>query len=545
MEQAKEDVLSATQQANEMFRELRMTVPPLLANYLSQQRWFGGKARQIRSAEIADLIPLGNTRFERFILLVRVAYTNGPSEMYMLPLVCSQEPPDESAAMGLKVHSALRGGDLHLRNALTDDEFLRLLLATIEQQAVIRGSEGEIRSKRTGVFQVLCGDSTASLQPKALKAEQSNSSIVYGDRVILKFFRRIEEGDNPDLEIGRFLTERRNFPNIPAVAGWLDYKRQDDRPMCMGILQSFVPNLGDAWQFTLNTLSDFWKRAKTYSDGHVEPPAQEKNPAAYTQNLPAPILDHIRPYLDAVQLLGRRTAELHLAFASDPSDPAFAPDPFTAPFQKEFKETLRALTETNFALLRLKLPELAPELRDKAKDLAARQGEILQRYDHVLANPIQSMRTRIHGDYHLGQVLYTGSDFVIIDFEGEPARPISERRIKRSPLQDVAGMLRSFHYAAFSFHLASREDVSASENQDFDVKRWAEGWYACVADRFLSAYFENASGACFVPPNHDERSALLRLHLFEKAVYELGYELNNRPTWVAIPLIGISQLLAA
>jgi maltose alpha-D-glucosyltransferase/alpha-amylase len=177
--------------------------------------------------------------------------------------------------------------------------------------------------------------------------------------------------------------------------------------------------------------------------------------------------------------------------------------------------------------------------------LTARQGEIFERYESALGSPIHAMRTRVHGDYHLGQVLYTGSDFVIIDFEGEPARPISERRIKRSPLQDVAGMLRSFHYAAFSFQLAPPDEMAASEMDNDDVSRWAERWYACVADRFLSAYFENVEGACFIPPNRDELSALLQLHLLEKAVYELGYELNNRPAWIAIPLAGISQLLTS
>ena len=534
--------MTATPQLNELFLELRMTLPGLLGGYLSEQRWFGGKARQIRSAEIADLVPFGNIRFERIILLVRVAYTRGPSETYVLPLVCSQKPTDEGATTGLKVQSPVRGNYLHLHSALTDEEFLHSLLEAIEQKATFAGSEGEIQAEHTSAFHILRGESTVALQPKSIKAEQSNSSIIYGDRVILKFFRRLEEGENPDLEIGRFLTERKNFPNIPAVAGWLDYKCNDDSKMCMGILQAFVPNVGDAWQFTLNALSDFWKQARSYYDGHPEPLIQQEKPAAYTQSLPAPILDHIRPYLDAVQLLGKRTAELHLALASEPSDPAFAPEPFTAAFQRDFKEMLCTLTEWNLALLGMKLQELPPELRDKANDLVARQSEILQRYDEVLANPIQSMRTRIHGDYHLGQVLYTGSDFVIIDFEGEPARPMSERRVKRSPLQDVAGMLRSFHYAAFSFQLTS-QDATASENKNVEVKRWAEEWYACVADRFLSAYFENASGARFIPPTRHERSALLRLHLLEKAVYELGYELNNRPTWVGIPLAGISQLL--
>ena len=538
--------MSASHRAKETYHELRVTLPPLLARHLADQRWFGGKARQIRSAEITDLVPLGSTRFETFVLLVRVEYTTGPGEMYLLPLICAPEPTADSAATGLKVHSSARGTDLHLRNALTDDEFLGSLLETIEQKAVVHGFEGEIRAAYTNVFHVLRGPSAGVLQPRPIKAEQSNSSIIFGDRLILKFFRRLEEGENPDLEIGRFLTEKKSFPHIPAVAGWLDYKGQDEREMCVGILQAFVPNVGDAWQFTLNALSCFWKEAKKYPQGDLGRVPQHDRPVAtHLQNLPAPVLDCIHPYLDAVHLLGKRTAELHLALASEASDPVFAPEPYTAPFQQAFNETLHALTERNLALLERKLHELAPELREQANDLIARKREIFERYDAALASPIRAMRTRIHGDYHLGQVLYTGSDFVIIDFEGEPARPIAERRVKRSPLQDVAGMLRSFHYAAFSFELAKLDAMTAAGMKNDDVRMWAERWYACVADRFLSAYFLDVGGACFIPPDRHELSALLQLHLFEKAVYELGYELNNRPAWIAIPLAGISQLLAS
>ena len=363
----------------------------------------------------------------------------------------------------------------------------------------------------------------------------------------MKFFRRSAEGENPDLEIGRFLTEEKDFPHIPAVAGWIEYKGKDDREMSLGILQEFVPNVGDAWQFTLKALSSFWKEAEKYSEA-VHPGAmiQNQGPGADDrQSLPTHVLDSINPYLATVELLGKRTAELHLALASEPIDPAFAPEKYTEQFQREVKEALQTLAERNFALLAMKLQELPAELRGKVNDLIARKGEILQRYDAALGSPIQAMRTRIHGDYHLGQVLYTGSDFAIIDFEGEPARPLSERRIKRSPLQDVAGMLRSFHYAAFSFHLASSDSATAEEIKSYDVKPWAERWYGRVTDRFLNAYFENVAGASFIPPDPDELSALLRLHLLEKAVYELGYELNNRPAWVAIPLEGISQLLTS
>jgi maltose alpha-D-glucosyltransferase / alpha-amylase len=536
--------MSAPHRAMEIYQELQAALPALLPGYLATQRWFGGKARQIRSAEIADIVPWTKTHFEAFVLLVRLEYTTGPGEMYVLPLICTEEPMAESASSGLQVHSGARGTDLHLRNALTDEEFLRSLLDAIEKKSAFSGSTGEIHACSTSVFPALCGTTPSVLPPRPIKAEQSNSSIVYGDRAVLKFFRRTAEGENPDLEIGRFLTEEKAFPHIPAVAGWIAYKGQDDSEMSLGILQAFVPNVGDAWQFTLQALSSFWKEAEKYSELHPGAMLQNQGPVADDrQNLPAPIVQHIRPYLDAVSQLGKRTAELHLALGAESTDPRFVPEPYTLSFQREFKEALQALTERNFALLAMKLKELPGELRDQANDLIARQDEILRGYDRVLGNPIRAMRTRIHGDYHLGQVLYTGSDFVIIDFEGEPARPLPERRTKRSPLQDVAGMLRSFHYAAFSFHLAAPGGATAEEIKSYDVRPWAERWYACVAQRFLNAYFENVVGAAFIPPDRDELFSLLRLHLLEKAVYEVGYELNNRPAWVAIPLEGISQLL--
>jgi maltose alpha-D-glucosyltransferase / alpha-amylase len=539
-------VMNAPHRAKEIYQELRTALPPLLPGYLATQRWFGGKARQIRSTEITAIVPLTKTRFEALVLLVSIEYATGPGETYVLPLICAEEPTEESAATGLKVHSAARATDLHLRNALTDDEFLRSLLDAIEKKSAFRGSGGEIRASCTSAFPALRGTAASVLQPRPIKAEQSNSSIIYGDRAILKFFRRTAEGENPDLEIGRFLTEERGFPHIPAVAGWIEYKGEDDRQMSLGILQAFVPNAGDAWQFTLKALSSFWKEAEKYSELHPGAMLQNQGPVADDkQNLPAPIISHISQYLDTVSRLGKRTAELHLALGAESTDPRFVPEPYTASFQRECKEALQTLVERNFALLAMKLQKLPAELRDKANDLIARQDEILRRYARVLGNPIRAMRTRIHGDYHLGQVLYTGSDFVIIDFEGEPGRPIAERRIKRSPLQDVAGMLRSFHYAAFSFHLASPDGATAEEIQTYDVRPWAERWYACVSERFLNAYFENVVGASFIPPDHDELFSLLRLHLLEKAVYELGYELNNRPAWVAIPLEGISQLLTS
>jgi maltose alpha-D-glucosyltransferase/alpha-amylase len=232
---------------------------------------------------------------------------------------------------------------------------------------------------------------------------------------------------------------------------------------------------------------------------------------------------------------------MHLALASDASDPAFAPEPFTMDSQQALEQSMNRLLVRVFSLLRDKLKYLPNEWRGNAEKLAERESEIAARFNAALREPIRAMRTRIHGDYHLGQVLRTESDFVIIDFEGEPARSIEERRVKRSPLQDVAGMLRSFHYAAFAPLLG--EDRAHGD----DVTRmgvWAEAWNSWVADRYLAKYFATAKDASYLPATQAEVQTVLELHLLEKAIYELGYELNNRPTWVGIPLQGIGKLLS-
>jgi maltose alpha-D-glucosyltransferase/alpha-amylase len=231
---------------------------------------------------------------------------------------------------------------------------------------------------------------------------------------------------------------------------------------------------------------------------------------------------------------------MHLALASESHDPAFAPETFDMEFQGALAQSILGLMARVFGLLRNKLSTLPEEWRAKANEVSGQEQSIASQFHSALRQPIHAMRTRIHGDYHLGQVLRSGSDFVIIDFEGEPARPIAERRIKRSPLQDVAGMLRSFHYAAFAPILG--EDKMKTEDAG-TMSRWAESWNRWVTDRFLSTYFQTARTGSFLPQTEEETKTILRLHLLEKAIYELGYELNNRPTWVGIPLQGISNLL--
>jgi maltose alpha-D-glucosyltransferase/alpha-amylase len=540
-----------------LYEGLRRAVPEQLAAYLLKQRWFGGKARQIRSTELIDLIPVQAGPVEAFVLLARVEYDSGPGDTYVLPLISASASGDQSAnqsADGPAVLNIRRRDDdtrgAVLTDALRSVGFLSGLLDAIEAKLTFTGTRGRIFAASTHVFQDIRASSSDVLRPRVLKGEQSNSSIAYGDRFILKLFRRVEEGVNPDLEIGRFLTEKTRFANVAPVAGSLEYRAEGAGPITLGILQRFVPNEGDAWRFALKSLETFWEQAAKHSSPPQAITQAAANPvAAYESDLPPLASELIGPYLEKVELLGKRTAQLHLALASDPADSAFAPEAFTPSFQREVANAARELAVRNLALLRQKADDLPPDASGLATEVLGRETEILEKFDTLTTAPARGARIRIHGDYHLGQVLYTGSDFVIIDFEGEPARPLAERRARRSALQDVASMVRSFHYAAFAHLLGAAGDsatsvVNAATDRMENPAVWAENWYAWAASHFLASYFDAARSGSFLPPSREEISAVLHMHLLEKAVYELGYELNNRPSWAGIPLAGISQLLA-
>jgi trehalose synthase-fused probable maltokinase len=530
--------LDRTSLLTEKLTRLQIALPALLAEFLHDKRWFGGKARPIGSIEIADLIPVELSGVSSVFVFARIAYQSGPPETYVLPLYADAGLQDsrKAARDGTSVQ-------LPLSDALQDQFTLRGLYDAIEHKSVLRGLRGEIRALQTSSFSEISLPPGDVSKPKVITGEQSNSSSIFGDRSILKIFRRVQEGVNPELEVGRFLTERANFPNAAPVGGWLEYVTSDGTAMTLGVLQGYVPNDGDAWQYSLKSLSLFWRHASAHLQKIVEHNGSAKNVNRPADQIPAITYELCGPYLDAMALLGQRTAELHDALASDKSDPAFAPEPFSAAFQKKTQDALSANAIDAFALLRSQHLNLPGELRHRAENVLGKEQEVLEIIRHTLSRPLSGLRTRIHGDYHLGQVLYATGDFVIIDFEGEPGRPISDRVVKRSALQDVAGMLRSFHYAAFASLLAPVRGADVPEGDKSQLAVVAESWSRWVSTQFLSAYFESAGSADFLPKDRQEISSLLRLHLLAKALFELSYELNNRPEWVKIPLVGILRLL--
>ena len=392
----------------------------------------------------------------------------------------------------------------------------------------------------TKAFKTLAGAAALALKPQPMQAEQSNTSVIFGDRLFFKLFRRPEEGVNPDLEIGRFLTERAAFPHVPQVAGALEYRRGKGEPMTIAIAQQLVPNSGDAWHYTLDSLGRFFEEAIVRHPEITDPPVPEGLGLFQAARMEPPPLarETMADYLDRARLLGRRTAELHLALSSDSEDPAFAPEPITPFYQRSLYQTMRSITVQNFRLLR-NLGHQIPE----AVQILDLEGDVVRRLQRVLEPKINASRIRIHGDYHLGQVLYTGKDFVIIDFEGEPARPLSERRLKRSPLHDIAGMIRSFHYATQSI-LRRFEAISGHPPEELmALDQWLRFWYIWVSVTFLQAYREHLEPANIIPASADDLRVLLDAYLIDKALYEIGYELNNRPDWVRVPLRGMLSLV--
>jgi maltose alpha-D-glucosyltransferase/alpha-amylase len=519
-----------------------------LPEFLLAQRWFGGKNRVIQSVEIADFIPIPLPGEAAAIFLARVRYQSGQDETYSVPLL---EQEDSGAAgagpggTGLPQLQVLGpDGKTHLlRDALRDQTFLETLLDAIARRRRFPSSRGEWVGLPTGSFETLRQASGGRLEPSVMKAEQSNTSILYGRCFMLKFFRRIEEGVNPDFELGEFLSERAGFRHIPPVAGSFEYRHDSAEPATAGILQGFVKNRGDGWEQTLKEVSGYYDRAE--SRDFSPPPEQVPGRTLLEEadNPPSTLaVELLGEYRSAARLLGQRTAELHLALASDSADPEFSPEPFSPQLQQQLCDSMSQLTRESLSMLRRHAGDLPAGLREKADFALRSEQSILAQFQLLRETTLTGSRIRIHGDFHLGQVLCTDDDYVFIDFEGEPARTLAERRAKYSPLRDVAGMLRSFHYAAYASLFRRRDEAGAGAADPRSRAPLARFWQRRVSAEYLGAYLLAASLAKFLPAGRKELEFFLNLLLLEKAMYELKYELNHRLAWVEIPLEGIVEL---
>jgi maltose alpha-D-glucosyltransferase/alpha-amylase len=533
-------------------RRTRPALEAALSGYIGQRRWFGSKARYTRSVEVEDAISMPYDTSVAHLVLVRIEYTEGEPETYLLPVTFATEeravqvltdmPQAIIAHLKLGRKGSERAGVIY--DALVEQGFRNALLKAMSRRRRFRGEKGElVTSNIPAVFRKIRESSQETLESTVLPGEQTNTSVVYADRFKLKLFRRLEEGVSPELEIGRFLTEKEPFPNAPPVAGVIEYRNRRLRePVTLGILHGYVDNEGNGWDYSLDSLGHYFERVLAHPGAEMSLPQGDSFVDMSDDSLSPIAEETIGPYLVSAELLGQRTAELHMTLASAMDDPSFVPEPFSVTYQRSLYHGMRGSASQVLQLLRQYLNRLPDEVKVDARKVLGLEDVIMRRFQDLTSLRITGMRIRCHGDYHLGQVLYTGGDFVIIDFEGEPARHLGERRIKRSPLRDVAGMIRSFRYAAYA---ALHGQTSATlRPEDLPVlEEWAQFWYLWVSTTYLKSYLQFMAGIPVLPQSREGMKVILEAYLLDKAIYEVNYELNNRPDWVGLPLQGILQML--
>jgi len=516
----------------------------ILPRYLKGCRWFGGKSRKIQHLEIAHVIPMERDGVGSYILLLSIRYSEGSNEMYQLGLSAAwgedaarlEQHPDATIA-----NLRSREGSGVLFDAVHRESFRTQLLRLMARRQSVRLNGGEVVALPARAL-LQRRENLPLTQSQVLRGEQSNTSILYGGELFLKLFRRLDEGVNPDLELSRVLTEQGRFPHVPPVAGALELRLRGAEPIGLAMLQAFVRNQGDAWSIMLDEARTYLERVLTVLPDHPEGPVRPMSLVKASENEPDPLMQELigGVALERALLLGQRTGELHLALSRITENDRFTPEPFSLLYQRSLYHGMRTQIRRTLEMLRKHARSLPAGLKRKAHRVGDLERDILRQLSALFGKKIPAMKIRIHGDYHLGQVLFTGNDFLIIDFEGEPAKTIGERQLRRSPLRDVAGMIRSFHYPTYATLFTTR---AIPEDTIPTLMPWAELWYTWMSGAFLKAYLQTTSGATFVPGRRDEMELLLSAFLLEKAAYEISYELNNRPDWVVIPIQGILQLM--
>jgi maltose alpha-D-glucosyltransferase / alpha-amylase len=530
-------------------RNKKLLQDRIFPKYFKHCRWFGGKARVIQKMEITQNIPIPVKEEDASILIIEVSYNEGLPETYLLPISFYEQEDERdfrrNCPQSVIASISMKGKRGYLFDAVYSDVFRESIFNMMLKRKKLKAENGH--GELNLYVQRGVKKAGERVQSKVLNAEQSNTSVVFENTYFMKLYRKLDNVINPDLEITRFLTEKAHFEHVPKFVGTIELRQEGAEPMALnmmvlGMMQELIPNQGDAWVYINESLKRFFERVLS-SEDYRHPPSITGNlskPAKF-EELPEDLQNILGgAYIERVSLLGQRTGEMHLALNSEPENAEMEPEAFSLHYQRSLFSSLTSLVRGTFGGLQKNLSKVPEDAQDEAREVLEMRADVLERLKLIFSEKINTMKIRTHGDYHLGQVLFTGKDFVIIDFEGEPARSFSERRLKRSPLRDVAGMIRSFHYAAynalFQLHGVGEEDMEALE-------QWAELWYHYVSGFYIDAYLETVKGSDFIPENEDHLDILLQTFLLEKAIYEINYEINNRPDWVTIPIRGIKYIM--
>ncbi|MDB6016047.1 MAG: trehalose synthase [Pedosphaera sp.] len=526
----------------------RSDLEACLPEYLPLRPWFADSG-QIKSARIRELIPLSLDSEKNFLAVLLVDYAQSEPEEYLLPISFASgaeatriehEAPRFVIARGRLEAS---GTDGVLYDAAAGKCFAKILFETMARRRSLKGGAGSLNG--FGAAALRGFRNGCVLEPSASRTKERNTMITYGDKFILKMYRRMEAGVHPALESAKFLAER-NFPHVPPFAGWLEYQRDDGTRTCLGMLSGFIATATEGWHYTMDALGRYFERVRTLTaNADAEVPATTPLVGLPERGVPEAVTEIIGSYSESARLLGQRAGELHLALASDPENRDFAPEPFTPYYQRSLYQSMRNRLVNHFDWLQREMKTFPETARPLAEKVLAAQDAILERYRAVYQTPMAAQRIRCHGNFHLGHVLHTGKDFVIIDFEGDPGRSLSERRIKRPPLRDVAAMIRSFHCVA---QAALRKQIEEDELHDQQLRAlesWAHFWEQGVSALFLNAYFSVTKSSPLLPTTSQGLTALMEAFLLDQTVMEIRPGPDRQLDFIHVPLQGMLQMLSS
>ncbi|WP_416441945.1 maltose alpha-D-glucosyltransferase [Leeuwenhoekiella sp. A16] len=515
----------------------------IITPYLKSCSWFEGNSRVIQSVAVANIRTIPVKNLQVYLMIIEVVYNDGLPENYQLPVAFLSKTREEAIReipkKGIIANLSLENDEGILFDAVYSENYRNTLFLNIQKSKRLHTASETLifkKGEEQATFHV------NDLNSRLIDSVQSNTSIIYDNRYFLKLYRRLDSTINPDLEITKFLSETAQFKNAPKFVGSIEYNTAARNKVVLAMVQDLVSNQGNAWDYAKDALHRYFDNVLTRArEVKLEPVKNNLTKPIQFDEIPEDmqmLMGSIFP--ERIALLGQRSAEMHTALASHTEVKDFEHEEFSLHYQRSLFSSLQSLTRSAFENLSKNLKNLPEEIQNEAEEVLAMRSEVLDCFKRVFDHKIPTLKIRTHGDFHLNQVLWTGKDFVIINFEGEPARAFSERRLKRSPLRDVAAMIRSFHYAAYS---SISEHEFDKQRKEGNLEKWAESWYYYITRMFLQGYLNNVGDGNFMPDEQEDYNILLDTFLLEKAVYELNYELNNRIKWTLIPLRGIKSII--
>jgi maltose alpha-D-glucosyltransferase/alpha-amylase len=512
---------------------LKIFLSDVLQNYIVKQRWFGGKASTIKYIELTEYFKIQQHGEIYFGLLLEVDFVEAFYQHYFLPIafVTDLEFAPNNRILPIKINNQYG----YIIDAVNLEAFRKLVFQRIATS--LPKDTTKVQYHKSVRFQDLVYKSS-----RFMGLEQSNTSLIYNDQYVLKFFRRIFADKNPDYEMSRFLSEKKEFKNTPSYLGSINLVDADNDYITIALMQELVPNQGDAWDYMLKALHNVFLRLQSQNIDVNTLPNAELFERLTNNDIPKQISDWVGLDLfTKVETLAKRTAEMHIALGSEFEETAFTPTRFNGDYTVWLKNRMIYQFQNRLNTIENNLHKLDGLALELALEFLDKKNAIRKRFTTFDWTKLKGERIRVHGDYHLGQILVKDDDFYILDFEGEPESTIRDRKVKQPPLKDVAGLFRSYHYAIYATIFNNNNHFGALTQND--LFKAGEILYNYITGLFLGTYVTETQNANLNLGYNQERIFILKYCLLEKAVYELGYELNSRPQWAVIPLKGISNII--